>query len=115
MRISTHNKFAKFATFVSLTARDAFSTRPLQRRYGSTMKIVYFLIAILIVGCSSTESYFASVDRECLFSKSQKEAAWNNVVSYVQSEYPAHSKFCNLNKPPEEKKFVFMRGSVVST
>ena len=27
------NKFAKFATFVSLTARDAFSTRPLQRRH----------------------------------------------------------------------------------
>ena len=28
-----HNKFAKSAMFVSLTARDAFSTRPLQRRY----------------------------------------------------------------------------------
>jgi len=28
-----HNKFAKSATFVSLTARDAFATRPLQRRY----------------------------------------------------------------------------------
>lgn len=27
------NKFAKFASFVSLTARDAFSTRPFQSRY----------------------------------------------------------------------------------
>ena len=27
-----HNKFAKHASFVTLTARDAFTTRPLQRR-----------------------------------------------------------------------------------
>jgi len=29
----TYNKFAKFAAFAVLTARDAFTTRPLQRRY----------------------------------------------------------------------------------
>ncbi len=47
-----HNKFAEFTSFVSLTARDAFSTRPLQRRYMSMKNLVGILLLVF-----ATSSY----------------------------------------------------------
>ena len=45
----THNKFAKFATFAVLTTRDAFSTRPLQRRYTQLSNFIFMIFSLLIL------------------------------------------------------------------
>jgi len=44
------NKFAKFTSFVKLTARDAFSTRPLQRRYSPENSDCFDAYLVLCLG-----------------------------------------------------------------
>ena len=64
-----YNKFAKFASFAVLTARDAFTTRPLQRRY---MRLFIFCFFVIVSIPSIAQTHADEVSRQI--------RKWNQIV-----------------------------------
>jgi len=54
MKYKTHNKFAKYTTFVSLTARDAFSTRGVRF---TVVRLLFLTVSIICISACSNRVY----------------------------------------------------------
>ena len=60
----THNKFTKLASLPSVTARDAASLRPLQRRYMRKFLISFFCIGVPNHAASGDEYGYCGIPNE---------------------------------------------------
>ncbi|UTF60124.1 hypothetical protein [Gilvimarinus sp. DA14] len=74
------------------------------------MKTLSIAIILFVVGCSSTNEQWATVERDCQFTSAEREAAWGNVVSHVRSEHEDHAKFCELEESSEQQSFLVVQG-----
>ena len=70
-----YNKFSKFATFVALTARDAFTTRSLQRRY-LHMRYLTLSLLLFFTGLSYAGNYES-------LSFEEKQDYWGVVIKFL--------------------------------